>query len=456
MIQQTNLENAIYDPKNPKYWDKSSLEKELFRTFDICHGCRMCFNYCFSFPTLFNALDSYAQGDVEKVTKEDINKIIHECYHCKLCYVNCPYTDKDNHSFNLNFPALMQRAVHINAKENGISLRDKILENADLAGKLNTGLISKMVNYSFRSNFHRIIIEKILGIHKQKLMPEFHLSSFSKWFRNYKKSKKENQDNSFKVVLFSTCFVNFNNPEIGKDAVFVLEKNQCDVEHPEQNCCGMPGLNTGDLPFALKKIKNNINILLPYVEKGYKILVINPTCSMTLKHEYPLYAGLLGKTKEEQEDWTSKAKKLSEATRDIHEFLWEMKKEQKFNIDFKSSPETVAYHAPCHLRAQWKGFPARDLIRLIPGVQIAFVAECSGHDGTWSMKKENFEKSLHCGKKAFEQLKQKKANFITTDCPLAAIQIKQGANLDHLPMHPIQILSRAYKLPEEGGFNKRL
>ena len=455
MVQQTNLENAIYDPKNHRYWERDSLEKELSRTFDICHGCRMCFNYCFSFPTLFNALDDYANGDVEKITKEDKDKIINECYHCKLCYVNCPYTDKDNHAFNLNFPALMQRAVHIRAREEGISMRDKVLENADLAGILNTGIISKIVNYSFRSHFHRVMIEKILGIHRQKLMPEFHLSGFSKWFKKYKK-KNRKLHTKHKVVLFSTCFVNFNNPEIGKDAVFVLEKNQCNVEHPKQNCCGMPGINTGDLKFALKKIRNNIKNLFPYVEKGYRILIINPTCSMTLKHEYPLYAGMLGKTKQEEEEWTDKAKKIAEATRDIHEYLWELKKEDQFNRDFKSSPGTVAYHAPCHLRAQWKGFPSRDLIRLIPETQIAFVAECSGHDGTWSMKKENFEKSLQCGKKAFEQLKQKNANFITTDCPLAAIQIKQGANLNELPMHPIQLLSKAYKTPDEGGFNKNI
>jgi len=454
MIQQNNTENAIYDPKNPKYWDKSSLEQELLRTFDICHGCRMCFNYCYSFTTLFKALDNYANGDVTKITEEDKNKIIEECYHCKLCYVNCPYTDKDNHVFNLNFAALMQRSVHIKAKEKGVSFRDKILENADLAGILNTGLISKIVNYSFRSNFHRVIIEKILGIHRKKLMPEFHLSSFAQWFKKHKKQKQQELPN--KVVLFSTCFVNYNNPEIGKDAVFVLEKNQCDVEHPKQNCCGMPGLNTGDLSFALKKIRSNIENLLPYVEKGYKILVINPTCSMTLKHEYPLYAGMLGQTPQEEEEWTKKAKAISDATRDLHEYLMELKKQEKFNKDFNSTPEVIAYHAPCHLRAQWKGFPARDLIRLIPNTQIAFVAECSGHDGTWSMKKEHFEESLQCGKKAFEQIKQKNAHFVATDCPLAAIQIKQGAELKELPMHPIQILARAYKSKEEGGFSKNL
>ncbi|MCS7205078.1 MAG: heterodisulfide reductase-related iron-sulfur binding cluster [Leptospiraceae bacterium] len=455
LISQTDTQDAIYDPKEPKYWDRASLNRELLRTFDICHGCRMCFNYCFSFPTLFKALDTYADGDVRKINQTDINEIIQNCYHCKLCYVNCPYTDRDKHAFNLNFAALMQRAVHIQAKEKGISFRDKFLQNADLAGKLNTGPISVLVNYVFQSEILRSVIEMLLGIHKKKIMPKFHKSSFAKWFEKHKKKRTHQKEQiKHKVVLFSTCFVNFNNPEIGKDAVFVLEKNQVHVEHPKQNCCGMPGLNSGDLSFALKKIKNNIQSLLPYVREGYKIAVINPTCSLTLKKEYIDYAGLLGKTKKEQEDWTNKAKEISEATMDIHEYLMTLKKEDAFNKDFQSTPESIAYHAPCHLRAQWKGYPSRDLMKLIPKTQIGFVAECSGHNGTWSMKKEFFEKSLHCGNKAFQQLKEKNMNVISTDCPLAAIQIKQGTNSKDIPLHPIQVLAKAYKKPEEGGFPK--
>lgn len=448
MIQQTNTQNAIYDPKNTLYWDENSLNQELNRTFDICNGCRMCFNYCGSFPKLFKALDTYAEGDVLKITQEDKNSIVDLCYHCKLCYVNCPYTDKDKHVFNLNFAALMQRAVHIKAKKEGISLRDKILQNSDLAGKLNSNIFAGIVNFTMKNEFHRAIIEKILKIHKNKLMPEFHQTPFAKWFKKHKKIKHTKH----KVVLFSTCFVNYNNPQIGKDAVFVLEKNQCEIEYPKQNCCGMPGINSGDLSFALKKIKNNLESLYPYAKNGYKILVINPTCSMTIRKEYLDYAGLLGKTEQEIKEWEEKAKIISESTMDINEFLLYLKKQDQFNTDFKSTPNSIGYHAPCHLRAQWRGFPSRDLMKLIPENNISFVAECCGHNGTWSMKKENFELSLECGKKAFQELISKNANYISTDCPLAALQLKQGMNLKEVPMHPIQILAKAYKKPEEGGF----
>lgn len=446
--KQTNIENAIYDPKQPLYWDENSLLEELQRTFDICHGCRMCFDYCGSFEVLFKTLDSYAGGDVSKISKEDRNKIISLCYHCKLCYVNCPYTDKDKHPFNLNFAALMQRATHIKAKQKGIELRDKVLQNSDLAGKMNSNILSSLVNFTLKSEFHRFVIEKILRIHKKKLMPEFHRTPFAKWFKKHKKIQNPKQN----VVLFSTCFVNYNKPSIGKDAIFVLEKNECNVEHPKQNCCGMPGINTGDLDFVLKKIKGNLESLYPYAKKGYKILVINPTCSMTLHKEYPLYAGLLGKTEEEKNEWEEKAKTLAEQTMDINEFLLTLKKQGKFNTEFQSSPNFVAYHAPCHLRAQWKGFPSRDLLKSLPNTQVGFVAQCCGHNGTWSMKQEYFELSLKYGKKAFTELKSKEYNWVTTDCPLAALQLKQGMELSEEPLHPIQILAKSYKKPEEGGF----
>ncbi|MFN3603454.1 MAG: heterodisulfide reductase-related iron-sulfur binding cluster [Leptonema sp. (in: bacteria)] len=447
-IEQTNTENAIYDPKNPLYWEVESLEKEWNRTFDICNGCRMCFHYCGSFSKLFQSLDTYAEGDVLKITKEDKEKIVELCYHCKLCYINCPYTDKDKHIFNLNFAALMQRSVHVQSKKKGVPLRDKILQNSDLAGKLNSNILSTFVNYTMKNEFHRSIIEKILKIHKKKLMPEFHRTPFAKWFKKHKKIENP----KFHVVLFSTCFVNYNNPQIGKDAVFVLEKNQCNVEHPKQNCCGMPGINTGDLDFALKKIKKNIESLYPYAEKNLKILVINPTCSMTLRKEYPLYAGLLGKTNEEKKEWEEKAKRISDQCMDITEFLMHLNKQESFSKDFKTTPISIGYHAACHLRAQWKGFPSRDLLKSIPNTQVSFVAECCGHNGTWSMKKENFELSLEYGKKAFSNLKSKEANWISTDCPLAALQLKQGMNLKEIPLHPIQILAKAYRKKEEGGF----
>lgn len=447
-VSYENTADAIYDPHDAKFWDESSLNNELARVFDLCNGCRMCFKFCPSFPSLFEAVDR-TDNDVFKLTQADKDKVVDECFQCKLCYVNCPYTATDEHKYNVDYPALMQRYRMIDTKKNGLGLREKVLQNPDLAGKANTGLISGVVNWALNNNFHRKIAQAILGIHKDKRMPAFHRTSFSRWFKKHRaRLEKEGggiaADPAAKVVLFSTCFVNYNNPRVGKDAVDVLEKNNVRVECPSQNCCGMPGLDTGDIDFAVKKMEKNIASLYPYAEQGYKILAINPTCSLTLKKEYPNFMPP-GELRE-------KARVISKATRDLHEFLFELKQEEKLNRDFKSSPGKVAYHVPCHLRMQNIGFRSRDIMKLIPGTKIAPVAECCGHDGTFAMKEEFFEMSMKTGKKSFDALKAAGGDQVATDCPLAAIQLQQGMDLDEAAIHPIQVLARAYKSPEAGGW----
>lgn len=447
-VSYENTVDAIYDPNDPKYWDKDSLERELARNFDLCNGCRMCFKLCPSFPSLFEMMDTSAEGDVFKLTTENKNQVLDECFQCKLCYVICPYTAHDNHKYNIDYPALMERMRLIRSRDEGVGLREKLLQNPDLAGRMNTGLISRVVNSALGSNFHRSIAQAIIGIHKNKTLPEFHRTSFMQWFRKRAaaRAKQGNVqvDPAAKIVFFATCFVNYNNPRIGKDAVEVFEKNNVQVECPNQNCCGMPGLDSGDLKFAMKKMKRNIESLHPYVEQGYKIVATNPTCSLTLKKKYAQFMP--------PGEWQDKARELGAATQDLHEFLFELKKSEKFNRDFKSSPGSVAYHVPCHLRAQNIGLRSRDMMKLIPGAQITPVSECCGHDGTWAMKAEFFEPSLEAGKRAFQGLAAPGAAVVATDCPLAAIQLEQGMELKERPVHPVQVLARAYRAPEDGGF----
>lgn len=448
VIAYDNVADVAYDAAEPTYWQKDSLQRELDRTFEICHGCRMCFKYCPSFPSLFSAIDGHADGDVRKLTQDDHAKVIGECYQCKLCYVNCPYTDADGHKYDLNFPALMQRAVHVRAKSDGVGLREKVLQNADLAGKVNGGLLSGLVNRAMKSGLHRRLMEAILGVHRDKLMPEFHRTSFMRWFRRHKGARdtvpQEVSGDQEKVVLFSTCFVNYNNPQVGIDAVAVLEKNNVEVACPDQNCCGMPGLNSGDLDFALKKMKRNVERLYPYAQAGYKILAINPTCSLTLKKEYGLFLP--------KGEWRQKAAVVSAAIRDVHEYLFELKQKGKLNQDFQSTPGKIAYHVPCHLRVQNIGFRSRDILKLIPDATIGVTPECCGHDGTWAMKTEYFEMSLGAGKKAFDGLAEHNGQSTATDCPLAALQLQQGMGLAERPVHPVQILAKAYRSPADGGF----
>ena len=444
-----NIDNAIYDPYHSKYHDTASLSKELERTFDLCNGCRMCFKYCPSFPSLFEAMDRN-DANANLLTEEDKVKIIGECFQCKICYVVCPYTEKEQHPFKIDFPSLILRAKIVRNKKQGI--REKLLGNPDLLASLTKGWLKKIANASIQNNFHRQLLHKVLGIHKKKLLPLFSNTSFQNWFKKTKKERLQNlsinhsQAPRHKVVLFSTCYVNYNNLQLGKDTVEVLEKNNILIAHPTQSCCGMPALDNGNLKVMLKKMNKNIKSLYPFVKEGYKILAINPTCSLTLKEEYKKFAPPGEKR--------FQAEEVSRATMDLNEFLFELKKTNEFYTSFKSTPEKVAYHVPCHLRAQNIGFRSRDIMKLIPNANITPVAECCGHNGTWAMKKEYFEASLQVGTRAFNQLEEKSANHIVTDCPLAAVQLQQGMGLKERPLHPIQILAKAYKESEDGGFSE--
>lgn len=416
-----------YDATEEKYWDEAGLDREIDRVFDICNTCRLCFNQCPSFPTMFDSMDK-VDGDAARLTADEKANVIDLCWNCKMCEVRCPYTTRDRHEFQLDFARLMMRSKAVRAKRRGVTMRDRMLGNPDLLGSVGSRAPA-LANAGCRNRAQRIVMEKLLGIHRDKKLPEFAGETFAKWLS--RRGLRQPQDPAAKVVLFETCFINYYNPEPGKAAIDVLERNNCAIMCPKENCCGMPALDGGDVGFAQKQARANVDALLPFVRNGYKVAAINPTCSMTMKREYlDILSG-------------EEVREFSAAVVDVHELLWSLKQAGTFVREFRSSPGKVGYHIPCHLKAQQIGFRSRDLMRLIPGVEIATVDACTAHDGTWAMKREYFELSMQWGKKAFDGLRDAEADLLATDCPLSAVQIEQATGIR--PLHPIEILSRAYK-----------
>ena len=429
-ISYAPTDGLSYDPEEPKYWDETGLAKEVTRVFEVCHGCRMCFKYCDSFPTLFDAIDKKHDGKVAALTAAETEAVMDDCFQCKLCEVQCPYTPRDGHAFQLDFPKLVHRYRAVKARRTGISLRDRVLGDPDAAGKAAraSGGLANVMN---RVSAHRWMLEKTLGIHRKKLLPEFARETFSEWASNEGLMKAAPGG---EAVLFQTCYVENNEPQIGRDTVEVMRRNQIDLRCARDlQCCGMPAWESGNLAELQKRAHRNLEILAPFVEQGAKVLAINPTCSMMLRREYPTLVAAPDR---------ARAAQVAAAVRDPSEYLWSLREEPRISRDFKSHPETVAYHAPCHLRAQSVGFRGRDLIRRT-GADTTMVAECCGHDGTWAMKVEGFEASARIGKKAFDGMQAPEAATWVTDCPLAALQFQQHAGTK--PMHPLSILARAYR-----------
>ncbi len=437
-------DGLTYNPNEAKFWDEDALEKEIVRSFELCHSCRLCFRYCRSFPTLFAAVDE--ADDVRKISKTTRERIVDECFQCKLCYTQCPYTEAEGHEFKLDFPRLLMRIKAVERRKSGIPLRDKMLADPDALGKVACKM-PRLSNWANHFAPHRLMMEKLGGIHRRKLLPSFEAPTFESWFRTHSQGAANDQDDDqCDVVLFATCFVNYNRPSIGKAAVEVLAKNSCRVHCPEVNCCGMPALDQGDIETAKKKAATNVHALLPYVERGMVIAVINPTCSMMMKKEYSALLDIPA-----EPALAAAAEKVAAATMDISEFLVDLRKQGVFKEDFKSTPDgVVAYHAPCHLRTQNIGFRGRDLMRRIPGLRPRLVAECCGHNGTWAMKTRFFENAMKNGQKAFDGMQGADAALWTTDCPLAAIQFEQACGKKAL--HPIEVLARAYR---EDGFDRK-
>jgi Fe-S oxidoreductase len=429
-----------YDPAEEKYWEPQALHKEIERTFEICHGCRLCFKYCDSFPTLFSLLDDRYDGNVTRLNAEDTTSVMDSCFQCKLCEVQCPYTEREGHEFRLDFPKLVHRYKAQRTSREGLSLRDKVLGDPDYTSRLARASFG-VANIANRVRLHRIFLERVLGIHRDKLLPDFAMSTFEKWAAEVGKLSPHPGG---EAVLFQTCYIQNNEPQIGRDTVEVLERSKVDIRCVAGlQCCGMPAWERGDLETLRKNTARNLRILLPFVEKGAKVIAINPTCSMMMRREHPSLVA--------PEDRAA-AEKVAAAVSDPGEFLWAIRNEPRFNTNFRSTPgSAVAYHAPCHLRAQAVGFKGRDLLRKIPGVVPKTVMECSGHDGTYSMTVEGFEPSVRVGKKAFDEMKETDGEVWATDCPLAAIQFQQHAGVR--PMHPMSILARAYR---DDGFPRRI
>ncbi|MBI4523462.1 MAG: anaerobic glycerol-3-phosphate dehydrogenase subunit C [Deltaproteobacteria bacterium] len=419
------------DITSKEFWVESELEGESKRVFDICNGCRRCYNLCPSFNDLFERLDNESvDGDAEKLGPADLRSVTDLCYQCKLCFNHCPYTPP--HRWDLDFPRLMMRSKAVQVRRDGQSIQDRFLGHVDRMGRLGSAF-PRLTNWALRNRINRWLMEKLLGIHRHRVLPEYAPQTFRQWV-DKRQARAADADRN-RVALFYTCTVNFHEPETGTAAVKVLEKNGIQVICPEQRCCGMPFLDGGDIEAAKKNAQANLDSLYPYVEKGFDVVVPGPTCSYVLKREYPVLLG--GET----------AQKLAAKTFDICEYLMRLYTEGKLDTGFIRGAGRVAYQIPCHLRAQNIGYKSRDLMQLIPGTSVQLIERCSAIDGTWGLKRQYYDLSVKVAEPLLRDLREGQADVTATDCPLSGLQIEQG--LGKKPVHPIRLLAQAYGLEEK-------
>ena len=411
---------------DPDYTDPQALERELRRTGEICHQCRRCLPLCPAFPKLFDLVDA-TDREIEGVTMEGFDAVNELCYHCKLCYNHCPYTPP--HEWDVDFPQLMRRHQVARARRDGIPLARRVTTRTDLLGAIGS-LAPALMNFVNRNRLARRVMEKTLGIHRDWVQPSFHRETLDRWLT---RRRAPPAGVNGRVALFTTCSVNYHDPGAGRAAVEVLERSDVHVEAVYERCCGMPFTDTGDLDAARRNAERNVADLLPRVEAGAVVVAPGPSCSLMLKAEYPKLLG------------SDAASRVAAATRDLMEHLYHLAREKKLNRDFVRPLGRVAYHAPCHLRAQNVGFRALDLLRLA-GAEVTLVDACSGVDGTWGMQARFHDESLKVAAGLLDRIEAARPDEIATDCPLSALRIEEA--LGRKAVHPVVLLHRAYGMAD--------
>ena len=426
------------DWKSRDFYDEAKLDKELERVFEICHGCRRCVNLCTAFPTLFDLVDASPTLEVDGVRKEDFGKVVDQCYLCDMCYMTkCPYVPP--HPWNVDFPHLMLRAKAAGFRRHGAKVRDRLLSSTDAMGKLATiPVVVQLVNAANKAAFARGLMQRTLGVHQDRILPEYCGAKFRATAR---------PDSSFparagkrtpgKVAVFSTCYVNYNEPGIGHDLLKILAHNAIPAILVEQEaCCGMPKFELGDLEAVARNKAVNIPVLARLAREGYAILTAVPSCTLMFKQELPLMF---------PDDPEVKA--VAEAMFDPFEYLVARHKDGLLKTDFSKRLGKISYHVPCHLRVQNMGQKTRELLEMVPDTRVTTIERCAGHDGTWGVKTEYYENSMRIGRPVFRQMAEAGPDYVSSDCAIAGRHILQGMGETKAEkQHPITLIRIAYGL----------
>ena len=445
-MEKTGREGSLAAPlrhpldwRSDGFWDETALQRELARVYDVCHGCRRCVSLCNAFPTLFDLVDQSATMEVDGVDERDYGKVVDQCYLCDLCFMTkCPYVPP--HEWNVDFPHLMLRAKAVHFRGHGARLRDRVLTSTQAVGSLaGIPVVAEAVNALNRSRPARKLLDKALGIHPEAPLPRFHSTSARR--RLARRVRRATQavptpDTTGKLGVFLSCYGNRNKPEIVEDLIEVLEHNGIVTSLTRsERCCGMPKLELGDLEAVARFKEHNIPELARLVDAGFDLTAPVPSCVLMFKQELPLMFPQDGAVL-----------KVRDAFFDPFEYLALRRKADRLNTDFKQALGRIVWHAPCHQRVQNIGPKTREILELVPGTEVVAVERCSGHDGTYAVKRENYDFARKICRPIVGKVRDSAPAHLISDCPMAGEQIGNGLDAGPAPESPFTLLRKAYGL----------
>ncbi|MGI9309947.1 MAG: heterodisulfide reductase-related iron-sulfur binding cluster [bacterium] len=458
-VREGSLDAPIRHPldwRSPSFHDEGALLDELARVFDHCHGCRRCVSLCNAFPTLFDLVDASATLEMDGVARTDYWQVVDHCYLCDLCYqTKCPYIPP--HEWNIDFPHLMLRAKAVKFRKGEVGAAEKILSSTDTVGRLaGIPVVVNAVNAANQWKPWRRLLSAALDVDANARVPKYHSDTLRKRHKAKvaaateasassnseptepteptERTERTDERTSGKVAIFATCFGNYNEPDLGEDLIAVLAHNGIEIELVgEEQCCGMPKLELGDLEAVARAKRANLPALATMVERGFDILAPVPSCVLMFRQELPLMFAA-----------DAQVRAVADAIFDPFEYLMRRHREGKLDTDFAKPLGKVAYHVACHQRVQKIGAQTKQCLQLVPGTEVIAIERCSGHDGTYGVKRKSHRFARKIARPVVNKVKQAAPDHYGSDCPMAGRFIEHGLDDGSRAEHPISLLRAAY------------
>jgi len=411
--------------------DQERVYAEEFRDqVGRCYSCGQCESYCPFFPRAFGVLEEEEQSGREGLLEEAFVGLLDLCYDCKLCKIACP--------FKYDLPRIVIRAKAVVMKNGKPPWIKTIYRKVDQVEAILRWL-APALNLILRNRSFRSILQKMTGIHRDRLLPTFYF----KTFRTHaflqqlsvhmpKKKKRTESKSTHKVIYFYGCYTNHHRPQEGMAVLKVLQACGIEVVIPAHRCCGLPQVSEGFPEDARKNMAYNLSVWKKYVADGYDIVVTTSPCSLTIKQEYPEWLG-------------SDADFLKGHVFEVTEYLLRLYEKGEIQPPMIPLNRRVAYHVACHLKAQHMGMPSLELLRLVPGLKIEVIDRgCCGLAGCMGYTEDTFDLSMEIGSPMIEGIRESLPDMAVSDCPKCNLQIQQGAGLD--AVHPIELLAIGYRV----------
>jgi anaerobic glycerol-3-phosphate dehydrogenase C subunit len=422
-------EHLRYTPDNTYEPTLSRLDSDEWKLeIEKCHGCGTCREYCPVFIATgaeeatarakANILRGIISGSLPTATfdTEHFYRIMDYCVNCGQCLTDCPT--------GVNIPGMAVLAKEKLHEKRPFKINEFILQHGKTVSTM-ASVAPAISNWTLSLPLARKLMQTTTGIDSRRTLPPFAV---------HRTKKSPGQKHQQKVVLWSGCAAQYNDPngEL-ENSIQLLRKMGYDVVLPEWKCCNIAKLSYGNLKAVREDIEFNLRILLPYVKEKIPILFSSASCGYAFRHEYVTFFG-------DNHD----IRKVAEASSDIHDFLGRAFEAGDITGSFKPLDRKVAYHAPCHLKTQKNKYGPLELLRKIPDLVLLNIADsCCGIAGTFGMKEENFDLSMAMGVSLFSELERVRPDVVLSGCGTCQIQINQGTGMTVL--HPITLLNESFR-----------